>query len=248
MTSDIYLGDCLVLMEDIPDHSFDMILCDLPYGQTARNKWDTVIPFDKLWAHYNRIAKENAAVVLFANGMFTADLMNSNRDNWKYNLVWDKVLISGFLNANKMPLRSHEDICVFYKKQPTYNPQKIKGEKSHSTGKNAKMNNTTDYGAHGRVDNGEELGDMKHPKSILIYSKPHSSTAQHPTQKSVELCEFLIKTFTNEGDLVLDNCMGIGTTGIACINTNRNFIGIELEEQYFNIAKEKLNDNNGKKI
>ena len=131
----LYNGDCLKIMKDIPDKTIDMILCDLPYGQTARNKWDTVIPFDKLWQQYNRIIKDNGAIVLFANGMFTADLMISNKKMWKYNLVWDKVLPSGFLNAKKMPMRSHEDICVFYKKPPTYNPQMVEGKECHSRGK-----------------------------------------------------------------------------------------------------------------
>ena len=153
--------------------------------------------------------------------------------------MWDKVLPSGFLNANRMPLRSHEEICIFYKKQPTYNPQKVKGKPNHSKGKPKEYENNN-YGDFDFVDNSKELGDMKHPVSILRFSKPHPSVSVHPTQKSVEICEWLIKSYTNEGELVLDNCMGSGSTGVACLNTNRNFIGIELDEKYFDIAKERI--------
>jgi site-specific DNA-methyltransferase (adenine-specific) len=217
-------------MKLIPDKSVNLIFADLPYGQTARNKWDTIIPYDALWEQYERVITDNGSIVLFANGMFTAELMVSNKKLWKYNLVWDKVLVSGFLNANRMPLRVHEDMCVFYKKQPTYNPQKVEGKKSHSVGKNARDNSTTDYGLHKRVDNRDELGEMKHPKSILTFSKPHPSIALHPTQKSLEVCEWVINTFTNEGDIVLDNTSGVSTTGVASEKNNRRWINIELDK------------------
>ncbi|WP_366945117.1 site-specific DNA-methyltransferase [uncultured Metabacillus sp.] len=238
----IYNEDCLIGMKRIKDRSIDMILCDLPYGVTARNKWDQIIPFDELWEHYNRIIKDDGAIVLFANGMFTADLMQSNRKNWKYNLVWGKVLPSGHLNAKKQPMREHEDICVFYKKQPTYNPQMVKGKPSHSVGKAEGISQedhsrNTNYGEFKKV---QTEGDMKYPKSILTFQKPHPSTTIHPTQKPVELCEWLIKTYTNEGETVLDNCAGSGTTLIAALNTNRNFIGFELEEEYYNGALERI--------
>lgn len=236
--AELYNGDCLEIMKGIPDKSIDMILCDLPYG-TTKNKWDTIIEFDDLWEQYKRIIKDNGAIVLFAQGMFTADLMNSNRKMWKYNLVWNKVLTSGFLNANRMPLRSHEDICVFYKKQPLYTPQKTKGKLNHSKGK-SKPTTNNNYGEFEFIDNREKLGDMKHPKSILTFQKPHPSTMVHPTQKPTELLEMLIKSFTKEGDIVLDNCMGSGSTGVACINTNRRFIGIEKEFDYFEIAKHRI--------
>lgn len=236
---ELHHGDCLDIMKEIPNQSIDMILCDLPYQRT-QNRWDIMIPMDRLWEQYNRIIKENGCIALFSDGMFMAELMTSNKKMWKYNLVWNKVLPSGFLNANRMPLRSHEEICIFYKKQPVYNPQKVKGKPNHSKGK-VKQCENNNYGDFGFVDNSKELGDMKHPVSIVTFSKPHPSVAIHPTQKPVELCEWLIKSYTNEGMVVLDNCMGSGSTGIACINTNRDFIGIELNNEYFNLAKDNLN-------
>lgn len=233
-------GDCLELMKDIPDKSIDMILCDLPYG-TTQNKWDSVIPLDGLWKQYKRIIKDNGAIVLFGQGKFTAEMMLSEPKLHRYNLIWDKVLSSGFLNANRMPLRSHEDIMVFYKRLPQYNPQKTKGKPNNSKGK-PKQNENNNYGHFEFVDNKDELGGMKHPKSIVIFEKPHPSITIHPTQKPVELLEYLIKTYTNEGEVVLDNTMGSGSTGVACVNTNRSFIGIELDENYFNIAKKRIKE------
>ena len=217
--------DCLEEMKNISDKSIDMILCDLPYG-TTKNKWDCIIPFDKLWEQYNRVIKDNGAIVLFGNGIFTAELIISNKKMCRYNLVWDKVLPSGFLNAKKMPMRNHEDVCVFYKKLPTYNPQMWIGEECHSRGnvigKSQKdFSRNTNYGDFSAV---ETKGNLKYPKSILTFSKPHPSISVHPTQKPVELLEWLIKTYTNEGETVLDNCMGSGSTGVACVNTNRKFI------------------------
>lgn len=231
-------GDCLELMKEIPDGSVDMILCDPPYKQT-RNKWDKMIELNAMWQQYSRVIKENGAIVLFADGMFLADLMNTGRKMWRYNLVWDKQLTSGFLNANRQPLRRHENICVFYKKQPVYNPQKVKGRKNHS-----KKTTGDDkcYGKYRCVDNSEKLGDMKHPTSIISFQKPHSSVAVHSTQKPVPLLEYLIKTYTNPSALVLDSCMGSGSTGVACVNTGRRFIGIELEQEYFDIAKKRIAD------
>lgn len=238
MNYNLYNDDCLNTMKDIQDRSVDMILCDLPYQRT-QNKWDIIIPFDKLWEQYNRIITDNGCIALFADGMFMAELMMSNKKMWKYNLVWDKVLTSGFLNANKQPLRQHEEIVIFYKKQPIYNPQKTLGKPNHSKGKSKETANNN-YGDFNFVDNREKLGDMKHPTSILQFSKPHPSIMKHPTEKSVEVCEWLIKTYTNEYMIVLDNCMGSGTTGVACMNINRKFIGIESDENYFNIAKERI--------
>ena len=245
MQIDLHNGDCLDVMKDIPDKSIDMILCDLPYGVLNKSnpnaKWDSVIPFEDLWKEYLRIIKDNGAIVLFGSGMFTANLMISNSKLWKYNLVWKKGdRTSGFLNAKKMPLRNHEDICVFYKKLPVYNPQMEKCEphkRNHSKGNmlNPQANNC--YGNFVEVPT--IISDEKYPKSV-INIQPEHKEFYHPTQKPVALCEYLIKTYTDEGDTVLDNCMGSGTTGVACINTGRNFIGIEIDEGYFNIAQERI--------
>jgi site-specific DNA-methyltransferase (adenine-specific) len=249
-------GDCLVEMQRIPDKSIDMILCDLPYGVLHKNnphtQWDRIIPFDKLWEQYERIIKDNGAIVLFAQGMFTAKLMMSNTKLWRYNLVWDKQRTTGFLNANRMPLRCHEDICVFYKSLPTYNPQYTDGEPNHARGNGKHKNTNQCYGKYKadykknrcyeqvpRVDSTVPEG-KKLPRSIISIKKEHESTTVHPTQKSVELLEYLIKTFTNEQDTVLDNTMGSGSTLVACINTNRKGIGIELNEDYFKIAQNRV--------
>ena len=244
---DLRHGDCLELMKDIPDKSIDMILCDLPYGVT-KNYWDKdIIPLNELWDCYNRIIKDNGAIVLFGQDKFTAKLMMSNIKNHRYNLIWDKVLTTGFLNANKMPLRSHEDICVFYKKLPTYNPQFFKGNPNHNSKDGvcrAEKNTNNNYGDFEARYN-SELGDNKHPRSILTFRKPHPSISQHPTEKPVDLLEWLVKTYTDEGQVVLDNAMGSGSTGVACINTGRRFIGIEKDEKYFNIAKERINNARG---
>lgn len=238
----LFKGDCLELMKNIPDKSIDMILCDLPYG-TTKCKWDTVIPFEPLWEQYNRIIKDNGAIVLFGQDKFTAKLMLSNEKNHRYNLIWDKVLKTGFLNANRMPLRKHEDICVFYKKLPVYNPQKVIGDKpSHSSGtKPMSEYQNNNYDKFENVDNSKKHGNMKYPTSIIKFEKPHPSICLHPTQKPVALLEYLIKTYTNEGETVLDNCMGSGSTGEACLKTNRNFIGIEQDDKYFDIAYNRIN-------
>jgi site-specific DNA-methyltransferase (adenine-specific) len=236
----IYRMDCIEGMKLIPDGSVDMILCDLPYGIT-KNKWDSLIPLDALWLQYLRIIKENGAIILFGQDKFTARLMLSQPKFHRYNLIWDKVLTSGFLNSNKMPLRSHEDIMIFYKKPPTYNPQKVKGSKSHSRGKPKEFANNN-YGNFNFVDNADDLGDMKHPKSILTFSKVHASIAVHPTQKPVELCEWLIKTYTNENEIVLDNCIGSGSTALACELNNRKWIGFETDQVYVDIANKRLDE------
>lgn len=243
-------GDCLELMKDIPDESVDMILCDLPYGCTARNKWDVIIPFDKLWEQYNRIIKNNGAIVLFGSGIFTANLMKSNEKYWRYNLIWQKTTPTGFLNANRMPLRSHEDICVFYKKSPVYNPQKTTGHSPvHSYTKH-----TSDGTDYGKTIVGISGGGSteRFPTSVLTFPTDKQKYALHPTQKPVALLEYLIKTYTNDAPIldtiwsddciatVVDNCMGSGSTGVACVNTNRNFIGIELDDKYFEIAKNRI--------
>jgi len=237
-------GYCLEKMKDIPDKSIDMILCDLPYGIT-QNKQDIIIPFDKLWEQYERIIKDNGAIVLFGQGLFFVDLINSNRKLFRYDLVWDKQLISGFLNANRMPLRVHENIAIFYKKLPTYNPQYTEGKPLHSKGKAYldKERKNENYGKFKMTDDSRAGSKQKHPKSIISFPKPHPSIAQHRTEKSIEMLGWLVSTYTNEGDTVLDNCMGSGTTGVACKNLNRSFIGIELDLEYFKIAEKRINEN-----
>lgn len=237
MESYIKKGDCLELMKEIPDKSVDMILCDLPYG-TTQNSWDAIIPYDKLWGQYKRIIKDNGAIVLFAQGLFYVDLVNSNRDMFRYDLVWNKVLTSGFLNANRMPLRSHEQIAVFYKNLPTYNPQKVEGATNHSKGNLLAKHNNNNYGDYEQVES--DFSGMKNPVSILTFEKTHPSIALHPTQKNIELLEYLINTYTNQDEIVLDNCMGSGSTIIACINTKRKYIGFELDDNYFELAKKRI--------
>lgn len=231
-------GDCLELMKEIPDKSIDMILCDLPYGTTAC-KWDSVIPFEPLWEQYKRIIKDNGAIVLFGSEPFSTELRHSNMKMFKYDWIWEKTKASGFLNAKKSPLRAHEVISVFYKNQPTYNPQYSFGHKPYKK-INVSDGATSVYGKIDKTGIVEESKDgRRYPRSVIKFSNPNNKTI-HPTQKPVALLEYLIKTYTNEGETVLDNCMGSGSTGVACINTNRNFIGYELDEHYFQIAKERL--------
>ena len=233
---DLRQGDCLELMKDIPNKSIDMILCDLPYG-TTQNKWDSVIPFDELWREYKRIIKDNGVIVLTSQGIFTAKLILSNEKWFKYKLVWEKSKATNFLNAKKQPLRKHEDICVFYNKQPKYNPQMTEGEPYD---KGIRKNQLT--GSYGEFNPVHVKSEGKRYPTDVVYFKTAESEGKvyHSTQKPVALLEYLIKTYTNEGELVLDNCMGSGSTGVACLNTNRNFIGMELNENYFNIAKERI--------
>ena len=242
----IYHEDCLEGMKRIPDASIDCIICDLPYGVLNKGnesaQWDNVIPFDLLWKQYERVIKENGAIILFAQGMFTADLMISNRKLWRYNLIWQKGgRCSGFLNAKKMPLREHEDILVFYKTMPVYNPQMTKCEphqRNHSRGKMNKEQTNRCYGNFGKPE--DVITDLKYPKSILNFNRPHPQI--HPTQKPDMLVSWLINTYTNEGDTVLDNCMGSGTTAIAAIRTKRNYIGFEIEKEYFDLANKRIKE------
>lgn len=247
MNYSLYKGDCIIEMNKIEDHSIDMILCDLPYGMTSC-KWDCVIPFDKLWEQYKRICKSTCAICLFGSEPFSSYLRLSNIKWFKYDWIWHKNSSGGFATAKTRPMKYHEIISVFYEKQPVYNPQfqsyskscaerfkqgdalksnyatcKINGIKAHST-------STFDF----------ERG--KYPESIQFFKTELSKKRLHPTQKPVSLCEYLIKTYTNEGMTVLDNCMGSGSTGVACINTNRNFVGIELDDNYFKIADNRLKE------
>lgn len=230
-------GDCLELMKEIPDGSVDMILCDLPYGTTSKNKWDMEIPLEPLWESYKRIIKDNGAILLFGQPPFSSKLICSNLKMFRYELVWNKKLPVGFLNANRMPMRVTENISVFYKHLPTYNPQKTKG-KPYDKGIRP-GNSTTNYGDFGSSVSKNESGD-RYPVNLLEFSTGDHTNILHPTQKPVALLEYLIKTYTNPGELVLDNCMGSGSTGVACVHTDRDFIGMELDEHYFQIAKERI--------
>ena len=232
-------GDCLELMKDIPDKSIDMILCDLPYG-TTRNKWDSIIPLDELWKHYERIIKDNGAIVLFAQTPFDKVLGCSNLKLLKYEWIWEKEAGTGFLNAKKMPLKIHENILVFYKSLPTYNPQMREGFKPYKGKVSAKNLSSSNYGDSNNDTVTEVQYEGRYPISIVDFSRDRSKL--HPTQKPVALLEYLIKTYTNEGDVVLDNCMGSGSTCVACVNTGRHYIGFEKEPEYFDIACERLDE------
>lgn len=225
-------------MKEIPDKSIDMILCDLPYG-TTQNKWDSVIPLDELWKQYNRIIKPNGAIVLTSHGIFTAQLMLSQPKQFKYKWIWEKSKATNFLNSKKQPLRKYEEVCVFYRKQPTYNPQMREGEPYN---KGFRKNQLT--GSYGDFSPVLVKSDgCRYPVDIVYFKTAESEgEVYHPTQKPVDLLEYLIKTYTNDNMIVLDNCMGSGSTGVACINTNRKFIGIELDEKYFNIAKKRIKE------
>lgn len=227
------MGDCLELMKEIPDGSIDMILCDLPYG-TTQCKWDAVIPFESLWSHYTRIIKNNGVIALFADEPFSANLVHSNLKLYRYELIWQKEQGTDFLNANRKPLKAHEKIQIFYKKQPVYNKQLTDGKPYRAVNSGKKSTNC--YGSF-RMGYFKSMGDKRNPVSVLKFNRERGL---HPTQKPVALLEYLVKTYTNEGETVLDNCMGSGSTGVACINTGRRFIGMELDPQYFEIAEKRI--------
>lgn len=233
----LYHGDCLEVMQQIPENSVDMVLCDLPYG-TTRCLWDSIIPFDALWMSYKRICKKEAAIVLFASMPFSALLVSSNIKHYKHDWIWQKNAGSNFGCVKYQPMREHESILVFSYGKPTYNP--IMQERAES-GKSRIVydvlyNTKTDcYGDFFTTLSHRQ--ELRYPSSIQKFNRERGL---HPTQKPVALCEYLIKTYTNEGMVVLDNCMGSGTTGIACLNTNRKFIGIEKDDKYFNVAKQRI--------
>lgn len=241
-------GDCLELMKEIPGASIDMILCDLPYG-TTQNKWDSIIPFDLLWREYERIIKPNGAILLTASEPFGSLLVVSNTNLFKYDLVWDKKRPTGQLNCKKQPLRQHERVLVFYKKQPTYNPIMHENRLKRNFVGTAKksIKNSENYGTQYDYNSDIRNNSLSWPRSIIEQTTVIGNSSEklpHPTQKPVALFEYLIKTYTNEGDLVLDNCAGSGTTAIACINTNRNYICMEKEEKYFKIINQRIKNHN----
>lgn len=238
-TTQLIKGDCLIEMQTIPDKSIDMILCDLPYGTTAC-KWDTIIPFEPLFAQYKRIIKDNGAIVLFGSQPFTSALVMSNPKWFKYCWVWEKVRPVGHLVVKHRPMQKTEDICVFGKSKINYNPQMIQLQKEKKEvykagGKRGKCEHM-DYE---QKKDYIKITDKKYPNNVLNFS---SIQQYHPTQKPVALLEYLIKTYTNEGDMVLDNTMGSGSTGVAAKQLNRSFIGIEMDDKYFEIAKRRIAD------
>lgn len=230
----IECGDCLDLMKQIPDGSIDMILCDLPYG-TTKCKWDTIIPFNELWKQYNRVIKDSGVIVLFSKQPFTTELIHSNLKDYKYSLVWKKDNHDNPMMAKKRILNITEDINLFYKKQCTYNPQGI-----------IRINKITKQGRGNSLSQQNERDTeylqeyTNYPKNILEFKRDLPNV--HPTQKPVALLEYLIKTYTNEGDIILDNCMGSGSTCVACVNTNRHYIGFEKEPRYYDIACKRLDE------
>ncbi len=228
-------GDCMQLMKEIPDGAVDLILCDPPYGTTA-NKWDTSLDLKKLWTEYERIIKTNGCIVLFSQMPFTAELVMSNPRLFRYEWIWEKEQGTGFLNAKKMPLKIHENILVFYKRLPTYNPQMRTGFKPYTQ---TQSSHSSNYGKAGARPTTTSNGE-RYPIDLLRYSR-QKDRGLHPTQKPVPLLEYLVRTYTNEGDTVLDNCMGSGSTGVAVKRVGgRHFIGIEQNKVYFDIARERI--------
>ena len=231
--------DCLSTLQLLPNGSVDLLLQDTPFGCT-QNDWDIKPDLPKMWIEWERVTKENGAMIFFATQPFASELILSNQKIFRYDLIWYKALGTGFLNANKMPMRNHEIILVFYQKQPTYNFQKRDVKKPFG-----KILDGVSSENYGNLKNKGERG-VGYPKTIIEFPKPNNLSksdlgGKHPTQKPVALMEYLIKTYTNEDELVLDFTMGSGTTGVACKNLNRNFIGIELDEKYFTIASERIN-------
>ena len=239
-------GNCLEIMKYIPDNSIDLIITDLPYSST-RNEWDKPVDLELLWKEYNRITKDTTPVILFSAMPFTVDLINSNRKNFRYEIIWRKNIATGFLNANRMPLKAHENLLVFYRKLPVYNPQKFQGIPYIKTMRRG--DSTTNYGSHGE-NQAKSLDGKRYPLDVVEFKVVNTGGGNarkddrhlHPTQKPLRLLEYLISTYSNKGDMVLDNCFGSCSTGIACLNTKRNFIGIEMNKEYFIKGREWLID------
>ena len=223
-------------MKNIPSKSVDIILCDLPYG-TTKCKLDSIIPFDKLWENYNRVTKDNAAIVLFGTEPFSTELRHSNLEMYKYDWIWDKVKPNGHLVAKHRPMQRNENISVFGKGKINYYPIMVERDKP----KKSKEYSRTEIMGGNTTDNKGKTLNKKYPQNILVYSNAYQKNKLHPTQKPVELLEYLIKTYTQEGEVVLDNTMGSGSTGVACKNLNRKFIGIEIDDTYYEIAKNRIN-------
>ena len=236
---DLRKGDCLEIMKDIPDNSIDMVLTDPPYGTTAC-KWDTVINLSMMWMEIDRVTKKNAAVCIFGNEPFSSRLRMSNIKNYKCDITWNKVAISNPMLAKKQPLRCIENIMIFYRKQPSYNPQMQNGKIWHRGGK--KEHKTETLGDSNLFNKGSDKSSLKYPKNLIEFSNANKMNNVHPTQKPVPLLEYLIKTYTLEGETVLDFTMGSGSTGVACVNLNRKFIGIEKDDRYFEIGSNRVKE------
>lgn len=233
---ELHMGECLEVMASLPPLSVDMICCDLPYGTTYA-KWDSIIPLASLWGQYERLIKGNGAIVLTASQPFTSMLVASNPTMFRCEWIWNKVHGANFANANKQPLKIHESVLVFAKGQPPYNPIKSPGPVNHTQGKSKKNVSETRL-ISGRVE--DDTSGMKFPQSIQCFPKHSSQCGLHPTQKPVPLMEYFIRTYSKEGDLVLDNCMGSGTTGVAALQCGRSFIGIESDPSHFQTAKYRI--------
>lgn len=235
----LLFGDCLERMKEIPDNSVDLVLVDLPYG-TTQNKWDSVIDLELMWKQIDRICHNNTPKIMFAQTPFDKVLGCSNLKELKYEWVWEKTTATGHLNAKKMPMKAHENILVFYDKLPTYNPQKTSGHKPA----NSYTKHQDDGSNYGKTKVGVSGGGQtdRYPRSVQVFKTDKQKVSLHPTQKPVALLEYLINTYSNEGNTVLDFTMGSGSTGVACINTNRSFIGVELDDNYFNIAKDRIDN------
>lgn len=239
----IFNEDCLIGMNRIPNGAIDLVICDLPYGTTDL-EWDTVIPFDSLWKQYKRVCNPNAAILLFSAQPFTTDLINSNRKMFRYEIIWEKTLAVGFLNAKKIPLKAHENICVFYSKMPTYNPIKTYIKETY---RRRKQSGVAKQYSKTRGETIYENDGTRFPRDVVKFSNftdtgfSGKGNHIHPTQKPVPLIEYLIKTYSNDGDLVLDNCIGSGTTAVAAINTGRRFVGFETNREYFDYANDRIN-------
>lgn len=243
---ELYNGDCLKIMDELIKQGIkvDMILADVPYGTTNRNKWDVVIPFETMWNMNNQLIKDNGAICLFADEPFTSQLICSNQKLFKQRITWDKDRGSGFLNAKKMLLKQTEDICLFYNKPPTYNPQMTDAKLENIRPISKEGYTSLNYGGHTTKPSEDYNPNIRYPTNLIKFSSMagecNNSHRLHPTQKPIELLKWLINTYTNENETVLDFTMGSGSTGVACINTKRKFIGIELDETYFNIAKDRI--------
>ena len=246
----IYNEDCLEGMKRLDDHSIDCVIIDPPYGvlnkRSAGARLDTPIAFEPMWEQINRVKKPADPVLIFGQGKFTARLVMSNMKSWRYNLVWNKVRPVGFLNARRMPLRVHEDICVFYDKLPTYNPQKTKGTPNHSRGRNAGIRNN--HRCYGKVNESEQVfTDEKFPTSVI--SIPTTKTGnKHPTQKPLALMRYLVRQYSNPGDVILDFCFGSGSTIVAAMQEHRHYVGFELDKEYYDIALKRIEEQNNKEV